>query len=305
MLMKWMLAFGLQGTALITITPAGLAAQAVRQFPTHGVKQTLGHQWDLASEELSLLDFGFRSMYNLDFSSAQRQFMEYERENPNDPMGPVAQAAGLLFSDFNRLGVLQSQMFLKNPSFPSRNKLVAGPAVVGKFELEIRRSRALAQRRLAGDDSDRDALLALAFAAGLQAECSALMQNRGVAALRYARQAASYAQRLLTVSPDWYGAYLAADGGGYWIGSRTVQARWILRTIGFAGDKREGVNELQIVAQHGYYLAPFAEILLTIAYFRDKEPLQARLLLAELRVELSQNPLFAPVVGEFGGAAEP
>jgi hypothetical protein len=243
-------------------------------------------------------------MYDLDFSSAQRQFLEYERENPHDPMGPVAEAAGLLFSEFNRLGVLQSQMFIKDPSFASRSKLVAGPAVLGKFDAAVQRSKALAGKGLLGDGNDRDALLALAFAAGLQAECLALMQNRGLAALQYARQAASYAERLLTVCSDCYGAYLATEGGGSWIGSRTVPVRWILRASGIAGDKREGIKELQIVAQHGHYLAPFAEILLTIAYLRDKEPQQARLLLAELRAGFPENTLLAGQLERPCGGAE-
>ena len=95
MLVKWMLAFGLQGTALITITPACLA-QTV-QSPTLLVSQTLGQPREVASAKLSLLDSGFRSMYELDFLGAQQQFTEYERENPGDPMGPVSEAADLLF----------------------------------------------------------------------------------------------------------------------------------------------------------------------------------------------------------------
>jgi hypothetical protein len=243
-------------------------------------------------------------MYNLDFSGAQQQFAEYERQNPGDPLGPVANAAGLLFSEFNRGGVSQSQVLVKDPSFLSRSKLVAAAAVLGKCDLAIQRSLALAEKRLASDASDRDALLASAFAAGLQAECLALMQNRGLAALQYAQQATSYVRRWLTAYPDSYGAYLATDGGGCWIGCRTVPARWILRASGFAVDKREEIKDLQIVAQHGHYLAPFAEILLTIAYLRDKEPQQARMLLAELRAGFPESAVFARELKLAGGAAE-
>jgi hypothetical protein len=232
-------------------------------------------------------------MYELDFSGAQQQFTEYERENPGDPMGPVAEAADLLFSEFNRLGVLQSQMFTKDPSFAARSKLVPDPAVLGKFDVALQRSQALAEKRLVGDGNDRDALLASAFAAGLQAECLVLVQKRNLAALHYARQATSYAQRLLTICPDCYDAYVATGVGRYLIGSRTVPVRWLLRASGFAGDKCEGIKELQIAAQHGHYLAPFAEILLSIAYLRDKEPQKARLLLADLRAEFPENSLFA------------
>jgi hypothetical protein len=292
----------LQGTALITITPACLA-QTV-QSPTLLVSQTLGQPREVASAKLSLLDSGFRSMYELDFSGAQQQFTEYERENPGDPMGPVSEAADLLFWEFNRLGVLQSQMFIKDPSFAAGSNLVPDPVVLGKFDVAIQRSQALAEKRLVGDGNDRDALLASAFAAGLQAECLALVQKRNLAALHYARQATSYAQRLLTVCPDCYDAYVATGVGKYLIGSRTVPVRWILRAGGFAGDKCEGIKELQIATQHGHYLAPFAEILLLIAYLRDKEPQKARVLLADLRSEFPENSLFASELERLDGAAE-
>ena len=57
----------------------------------------------------SPLDNGFRLMYNLDFARAQQQFSAYQQNHVDDPLGPACQAAGLLFSEFERLGVLESQ----------------------------------------------------------------------------------------------------------------------------------------------------------------------------------------------------
>ena len=54
----------------------------------------------------SALDRGFTGLYNLDFSGAQQEFSMWEKQHPEDPVGPVSEAAGLLFSEFNRLGVL-------------------------------------------------------------------------------------------------------------------------------------------------------------------------------------------------------
>lgn len=292
MLMKWMLALGLQGAALVTIAPVGLSVQPVRQLPAADLKQPPGQPEEVTSAKLSLLDSGFRSMYALDFSGAQQQFIEYQRENPGDPMGPAADAAELLFSEFNRLGVLQSQMFIKDPGFAASSTLAPDPAVVGRFNAAIERCQALAEERLSGNSNDRDALLAAAFAAGLQAEFLALVQNHNLAALRYARKATGYAQRLLTVCPDCYDAYVTTGVGKYLIGSRSVPVRWILRASGLTGNKSAGITDLWIAAQHGYYLAPFAEILLSIAYVRDKEPQQARVLLADLRAQFPENSLF-------------
>lgn len=249
----------------------------------------------------SLLDSGFYSMYDLDFAGAQQRFSVYQHENPDDPMGPVAEAASLLFSEFDRLGVLQAQMFVNDATFEARSKLAPDPAVRDRFEVAIQRSQAMAQKRLAGNGNDREALLAAALAAGLKADYLALVQKRNVAALRFTRQATGYAQRLLTVCPDCYDAYVATGISKYLIGSRAAPVRWLLRADGFAGDKREGIKELQMAAQNGRYLAPFARILLTIAYLRGKQPQQARVLLADLSAEFPQNTLFARESERLGG----
>jgi hypothetical protein len=250
-----------------------------------------------------LLDSGFRSMYNLDFHSAQQRFNEYQQENPDDPMGPVAEAAGLLFSEFDRLGVLEAQTFVKDASFEARGKLGPDPAVREEFEAAIGRGKALAQKRLSANGDDRDALFASALAAGLEADYLALVERRTAAALGYTRQADDYALRLLTVCPDCYDAYVATGISKYLIGIRAAPIRWILRARGVAGDKREGINELQLAAQHGHYLRPFARILLAIAYLRDNNPQQAKVILADLRTEFPGNTLFARELERLGDTA--
>ena len=53
------------------------------------------------------LEQGFLLLYNLDFDQAHQVFLSWQREHPQDPVGPTAEAAGILFSEFHRLGVLE------------------------------------------------------------------------------------------------------------------------------------------------------------------------------------------------------
>src|ERR1700683_2567239 len=57
------------------------------------------------------LGVGFGRLYNLDFTGAKKDFSSWESLHPDDPVGPVSQAAGFLFSEFDRLGVLEGQLF--------------------------------------------------------------------------------------------------------------------------------------------------------------------------------------------------
>ena len=239
------------------------------------------------------LDQGFRLLYNLDFDQAHQVFLSWQHEHPQDPVGPTAEAAGLLFSEFHRLGVLEAQFYADDKSFLNREKVAADPRVRDGFNAALARARAAATTSLATSPQDRDALFAMTLSAGLQADYAAMIEKRNLPSLRYTREANDWAAKLLAADPNRYDAYVATGFSKYIIGSMAAPVRWIMRLGGVGGDKKEGLAELQLTADHGQYLGPFARILLAIAYVRDKDTARARGVLAALRDEFPRNPLFA------------
>jgi hypothetical protein len=241
---------------------------------------------------VSALDQGFAGLYNLDFSGAQKDFAAWQAEHPGNPMGPVSEAAGFLFSELNRLGVLEAQFYESNDAFFGRPKLTPDPAVRREFEAAVTLAENQARARLANDGRDRDALFAMTLSSGLQADYAALIEKRNLASLHYTKEATSWAQRLLDVCSDCYDALLATGFSKYLIGSMSAPVRWLLRMGGLPADKDGGIADLQTTAEHGRYLAPFARILLAIAYVREKDRARALELLGGLRQEFPGNPLF-------------
>ena len=75
------------------------------------------------------LDRGYQQMYNLDFPGAHATFRAYQQAHPEDPMGHVSNAAAYLFSEFNRLHILESDLFIDDHNFDNRSKLTPDPAV--------------------------------------------------------------------------------------------------------------------------------------------------------------------------------
>jgi hypothetical protein len=238
------------------------------------------------------LDRGFLGLYNLDFEGAQRNFSSWETQHPDDPVGPVSQAAGFLFSEFNRLGVLEGQFFENDDSFAARSKLSPDPEVRGRFQTAVDHAQALAHARLNKDAKDRDALFALTLASGLQADYAALIEKKNLASLHYAKEASAWAQQLLAICNDCSDVLVATGFSKYIIGSMSAPVRWLLRVGGLPGDKRGGISDLQTTAEHGHYLAPFARVLLAIAYVRDKDKVHALELLIALRAQFPGNTLF-------------
>ncbi len=244
-------------------------------------------------EEPLSLSLGYRRMYSLDFEAAQRVFVAWQEGRPEDPLGPVSEAASLLFSELNRLGILEAQFFVEDSSFLRRQNLRPDPEVRKRFDAALERADTRARKRYASNPRDADALFALTLVSGLQADYASLVENRNLAALGPTRRASQWAEKLLSVAPDYGDAYLATGLGKYLIGSTPAPVRWLLRLGGFAGDKQEGIRELEVTAEHGHYLAPFARLLLAIAYLREGEVPRARQMLEQLCREFPENPLFA------------
>jgi hypothetical protein len=238
------------------------------------------------------LNDGYRRLYDLDFGGAQKDFQAWEKLNPENPMGPVSEAAGILFSEFNRLGVLEAQFYENDSIFAARKKYDADPAQQKRFEDELSRAETLARARLSRDPHDRDALLAMTMASGLRSDFCALIEKRNLAALHYTKEATNWSNQLLAVDPTCYDAHLASGVSRYIVGSMAAPVRWILRVGGVQGDKAGGIAELQTTAERGYLLAPFARILLSIAYVRDKDTQRARQTLISLQREFPDNSLF-------------
>jgi len=151
----------------------------------------------------SLLDLGYRDMYNLQFDAAHAAFSEYQRENPKDPFGAVSDAAAYLFSEFDRLHVLRSEFALNDENFSSTSKpLPASPVAKQSFESALAKTKGLAEAGLRQSPPDPKAMLATTFRFGLQADYLALIEKRELPALSEIKKAQTLADKLLSTHPS-------------------------------------------------------------------------------------------------------
>ena len=278
---------------LASLTRAGVP---IRWLAVVSLIVTVATGADIASPTPSL-DQGFHLLYQLNFPEAHQVFAAWQQEHPDNPMGPACEAAGLLFSEFNRLGVLESQFYKNDQAFEARQKLEPDTAVRDRFDRAVDQAESRAQARLAQNANDRDALFAMTLASGLKADYAALIEKHNLISLHFTREATRWAKQLLIIDPKCYDAHLATGVSQYVIGSIASPIRWLARLGGLSGTKAQGIQELSLTAQRGRYLAPFARILLAIAYVRDNNRSGAREMLVSLEQEFPQNPLFAREIG--------
>jgi len=238
------------------------------------------------------LEAGYRQMYNLDFDGAHATFRGWEATHPDDAVGPVSNAAAYLFSEFNRLHILESELFTDNDKFAKRKKPVPDPQTRAAFDRELATGDQIAGRVLASSPQDANALFAKVMANGLRGDYAAMIEKRNMAGLTYMKAGRLLAQKLLAQDPSYYDAYLAIGVENYLLGLSSAPVRWFLRIGGAETNKEDGIAKLRITAEKGHYLAPYARLLLAVAALRDRDRETARRLLSGLADEFPQNPLY-------------
>lgn len=246
------------------------------------------------------LEAGFHNMYNLQFQEAHAIFGKYIAEHPEDPMGPVSNAAAYLFSEFHRTGVFDVQLFTDDDNYLHHKRDHPDPALKQAFNSDLDNADKLADTILGKHPDDPTALFAKTLTYGLRADYASLIERRDIAGFQFTKSGSAYAHQLLEVDPHAYDAYLAVGMENYILGLKPAPVRWLLKLAGGETDRALGVHDLELTAAQGYYLRPLAQLLLAVAALRDKDKAKARQLLSSLAREFPGNPLYAEQLAKIG-----
>ncbi len=252
----------------------------------------LNHAGAAGLTSTSLLDNGYRDMYNLQFQEAHQAFAEWQKQHPQDPLGPASDAAAYLFAEFNRLHVLEFELFTDDDKLAKQPQLPPDPGVKQAFEAQLAKTRQLAETALQKNPRDTNAQFAQVLRLGLLGDYTALVEKRYLKGLGYMKNGTALARQLLAKNPGYYDAYLAVGVENYLLSLKAAPLRWLLRLDGAETDRAAGVQKLQLVAEKGHYMLPYARLLLVVAALRDNNREQARALLAGLAQEFPRNHLY-------------
>jgi hypothetical protein len=255
-----------------------LAALAMRAAPVGS--------WQATADPPGL-DTGFRLLYELKPEEARATFAAWQASHPEDPLGSAAEEASYLFEECYRQGILTSDYFLDDERFLGTIAIKPDQKLRDAFFAADRRAQDLETY-----PEDANALFAMTLSVGMQADYAALIDKHQLESLSMIREAGTLAKKLLAVKPDAADAYLTLGAANYIIGSLPAFKRLFLHFEGISGDKRVGIQQLEIAATRGRELRPFAKIVLALAALREKKTDLARIQLTELVAEFPQNPLF-------------
>jgi hypothetical protein len=265
---------GLRGLAGICLILAGLpAVQAAETASTDPIAQAFGR------------------LYNFDFRGAHAILDRHIATHPEDPLGYSAGAAVDLFSELDRLHILEAEFLADDDRIADKRKLQPDPEVRLRFFRSIGTAQLKAQAILSRNPQHAAALYALCLSYGVNGDYTAMVERRQVQSLTIQKQSNSCVQRLLAAHPDVYDAYVTTGFTEYLVGSLPFFVKWFVKFDNVQGSKQKAVEQLQLAARSGTYLRPFAKILLAILYLREKKPEESARMLASFAQEFPENPL--------------
>jgi hypothetical protein len=245
------------------------------------------------------LDEALERLYNFDFPASHELLNGYIAEHPREPLPYAFRASAYLFTELDRLGILESEFLIDDGKIAAKKKsLEPDPAAAARFRKAVEEAQVLGEAVLKVNPDDRQALFALSVTGGVATDYMALVEKHQFMSLSLAKRSNAYAQRLLKLDPKFYDAYLTAGFSEYMVGSLPFFIRWFVHFDNVNGSKERGVVNLELTARAGHYFRPFAQILLGIIDLRNKKLALAQGRLLQLVREYPRNPLFRKELGK-------
>jgi hypothetical protein len=237
------------------------------------------------------LDLAFGRLYNFDFAGAQQILDKRIAASPEEPLPHAVRASTFLFSELDRMQILESEFFASDKRITEKKGARPDPQIRSRLFESIEKAQGLANAKLSGSPDDASSLFSLCLTSGLTADYAALIEKRPLKGLSFIKQSQQFAVELLKRHPAYTDAYLSGGVAEYLLASVPFFVRWFIRLDDTQGSKEQAAAKLKRVAESGRYLKPFAKLLLSIYYLREKRPEQTQLLLAELAHDYPENPL--------------
>ncbi|HEY2016690.1 MAG TPA: hypothetical protein VGH38_24470 [Bryobacteraceae bacterium] len=239
------------------------------------------------------IDDAILRLYDFNFPATHEILNQYIAAHPADPLPYAFRASAYLFSELDRMSILESEFLIDDQRIIEKTRPMApDPAIRTQFLKALEDTQKRGDAALKANADDRDALFAMCIAQGVATDYMALVEKHQFSSLSLAKRSNNYAQRLLKLDPKFSDAYLTAGLSEYMVGSLPFFIRWFVHFDNVAGSKDRGKQILELVARDGHYFKAFAKILLGIIALREKRPQDAQKLLADLAHDYPANPLF-------------
>jgi hypothetical protein len=238
------------------------------------------------------LQSAVNELYASRFEASRRTLSDFSASHPQDPLPYAMKAASYLFAELDQGGALKGNFLSDDRNVQRGVEVQPDRRAAAGMDAAVIQTRKYARARLLVQPEDRNALLAMCIVAGVQRDHLALVEHKMRESYSFIRESNVYAKRLLKSDPTAYDAYLTKGFTEYLVANLPFYLRWMMSLDEVTGTRQQGLDDLQIAAQSGQYLKPFAQLLLAMFYLREKREDKTEELLAQLTEQYPSNKTF-------------
>jgi hypothetical protein len=238
------------------------------------------------------IDRAFNRLYNFDFAGAHSVIDAHIQSHPDDPLAYSLRGAVFLFAELHRLQILDTDFFSDDDKVTDKKRLKPDPTARTDIFSATDLARRKAAAQLVQRPEDREALFAQCMAAGLETEYTIIIEKKYLRSYNLSKENQGYARRLLALNPPFYDAYVTLGSAEYVVANLNFFFRLFARFDNIKGSRQKAIENLRLAIDHGRYYQPYAKILLTVVYLREKRVNDALMIMRELERDFPENPLF-------------
>jgi tetratricopeptide (TPR) repeat protein len=243
------------------------------------------------------LDRAFNRIYNFDFPGAYAILDAEQRAHPDNPLVYSVRSAAYLFFELDRMKILEMDFFADDDKVTDRKRVKPDPAARAELFKMTEEARKRAQARLAANPQDREAMFALLMSTAVETDYVGIVEKRYFRTYSLSKEAQQYARRLLALNPPFCDANMTLGSVEYVVSNLNFFFRLFVHFDQIEGSKQKAIENLNKVIACGRFYPPFAKILLSVIYLREKQQEKALKLLQELARDYPENLLIKSEVG--------
>ncbi len=234
---------------------------------------------------------GLDHFYSVELQAAVADFKKAVEGDPNNVLFHNYLGNAYLFTELQRLGKLEGNLYDASNSFLKEKSPEPNPQVIARFKEQTAWVKKHCEARLAKNPKDVEALYALGAAYGMEANYLFTIEKKWFDALDAGGKANDLHEKVLKIDPNYHDAKLIPGAYQYVVGSIPRSVKWLAFLFGFRGSREKGIAMLQETMAHGKLASTDAVFLLVVIYNREKQYEYARRLLQSLADYFPRNPL--------------
>lgn len=235
---------------------------------------------------------GFEHFYNMDYSTAIRDFDSALQAHPSDSFAVNHLLLAIIFQELHHGRVLDPDLYASN-KFLGTKKISVDSAVRERIQVLTERALELSAQRIDSNPRDMDALYARGVTRGLQAAYLGVVEKAWFSALRKGLAAYKDHKQVLSVSPGYSDAKLVVGMYNYVVGSLPWHIKAAAFLVAITGSKADGIEYLSQAAQAGGETSVDAKTFLGVFLSRERRYAESISLIHELHLAYPHNFLFA------------